>query len=316
MNSRVLIGVSSPVGYFYLREREKGRPAPILESPLSYCLLYDEVWFLSRRLCPYNMERLDFVHFVDEELLPQGLPRDAIQEADAHEMGPFPWDTWNGVIEATTGRRWNYDNHARGFKFGELALMPTPGRFDNLLVDRHIATEFGMDLVANTANAVWSKEFDENNFKMGVSERLLQARVTSLQTIDGPWHPVIHDLRSDGLLKSYRRRIGTIAEAKDLTDLDKRLVELSAEFERVTRQIVESHFETASLGKSALMFVLGLIPGAGNAIGAVGLLKEVADKLAARRNLGWVGFLGKAQTTLSDAQQSVPGDAPASLQRP
>lgn len=72
MTSRVLIGVSSPLGYFYLRADEKGRPAPILESPLSYGLLYDEVWFLSRKLCPYNMEKLDFVNFVDEDLCPEG----------------------------------------------------------------------------------------------------------------------------------------------------------------------------------------------------------------------------------------------------
>ena len=95
MASKVLIGTSSPVGYFYMREKEKGRPAPILESPLSYCLLYDELWFLSRKLCPYNMEKLDFVHFVDEDLSPEGLPRDAISKDDMRDCGPFPFDTWS-----------------------------------------------------------------------------------------------------------------------------------------------------------------------------------------------------------------------------
>ena len=59
-SKKLLIGVSSPVGYFYARASEKGRPAPILETPLSYFLLYDEIWFFSRKICPYNMERLDF----------------------------------------------------------------------------------------------------------------------------------------------------------------------------------------------------------------------------------------------------------------
>jgi hypothetical protein len=309
MNSRILIGVSSPVGYFYRREKEKGRPAPILESPLSYCLLYDEVWFLSRKLCPYNMEKLKFVHFVDEEIQPKGLPKDAISESDNRDCGPFPWDTWNQVIDATTGRRWNYDNHARRLQFGELSLTPTPGRYENLLVDRRVAAEFGMDLVENTANVVWSREFDEQHLKMNISEHILQPQMASLQTVDGPWHPVIEDLRNDNLLKSYRQRIGAIENSKELTDLEVRLAELSAEFERVTSKIVKDHFDTASLGQSAIMFLLGLIPGAGNVIGAIGLLKEVADKLAARREAGWVGFLGKAQIALRDAQQALPDDA-------
>jgi hypothetical protein len=84
---RLLIGSSSPVGYYYERAKDKGRPAPIPESPLSYLLLYEEIWFLSRTLCPYNMENLDFVHFVDEELLPKGLPRDAIPQSDFRPMG-------------------------------------------------------------------------------------------------------------------------------------------------------------------------------------------------------------------------------------
>lgn len=294
-NKRLLIGASSPVGFFYAREREKGRPAPILESPLSYCLLYDEIWFLSRQICPYNMESLDFVHFVDEELRPKGLSKDAVAQKDIRELGSFPWEAWTGVIDATIGRRWNYDNHARPLKFGEFTLLPTPGRYENLLVDRFVAAEYQMDLVENTANAIWSKEFDENQLRLGVSERLLQAKIASLQTLDGPWHPGIHDLRSDRLLKSYRRRLQNVSGLDHISDLDARVSELSEEFERITEKIVQDHFDTMSLGKSAAMFLLGLIPVAGNIIGGAGLLKEVAHKLEARKNKGWVGFLGKAE---------------------
>jgi hypothetical protein len=293
-SKRLLIGVSSPVGYFYAHASEKGRPAPILESPLSYCLLYDELWFFSRLLCPYNMEKLEFVHFVDEELQPKGLPKDAIPRKDTGHIGPFPWDVWNGVIDATIGRRWNYDNHSRSMQFGELSLLPTPGNYENLLVDRFIAAEYGMDLVENTANAVWSKEFDERSLQMTVSEQVMGAKITSLQTIDGPWHPVIHDLRNDGLLKSYREHIGNISRIENLSGLDDRVRELSAEFERQTMKIVAEHFDTMSLGRSTILFLLGLFPTVGNIIGAGGLLQEVASKLRERKENGWVGFLGKA----------------------
>lgn len=204
---RLLVGASSPVGYFYLRERECGRPAPILESPFSYCLFYDELWFLSRKISPYNMEHLDFVHFVDEDFCREGLPQDVFREVERPSFGELPWEYWEKVIANTIGLRWMYDNHGRAVKFGELELLPTPGRYENLLIDRYIATKYDMDLVENSVNAIWSKTFDETELQLKISEKLLHSSIACLQTVDGPWHPAIAELRNDGLLKQYRRKI-------------------------------------------------------------------------------------------------------------
>jgi hypothetical protein len=219
-------------------------------------------------------------------------------------MGDFPWDLWNEIIDATIGRRWRYDNHGTLLSFGEFKISTSPGRYESLLLDRFVATEFGMDLVENTVNAVWSKHFDEQNLKMSLSEKLLRTKVVSLQTIDGPWHPAIQDLRTDGLLKSYRRKVGAVADLRDISTLDTRLGELSSEFERITRKIVADHLSTSSLGESTVMFILGLIPALGNIVGAGGLLKDVLAKLEARRNAGWVGLLGKATAKLGTADNT------------
>ncbi len=297
-SKKLLIGVSSPVGYFYARASETGRPAPILEAPLSYFLLYDEIWFFSRKICPYNREGLDFVHFVDEELERKGLPKDAIPQEETGPVGPFPWEAWNGVIDATIGRRWSYDNHSAPLPFGELGLLPTPGRYENLLVDRYLAAQHGMDLVENTANAMWSKELEQKSLQMTVSERLMGARITSLQTMDGPWHPMIGGLRNDSLLKSYRNKIGDIAQIDSLADLDTRVQELSDEFERVAARIVAEHFDLASLGTSTIELLLGLIPATGVIAGIGGFAKDVVEKMYARHKDGWVGFLGRAKQEL------------------
>ncbi len=53
-SKKLLIGVSSAVGYFHAEASEKGRPAPILEASPNCCLLYDEIWFFTRDMCPYN----------------------------------------------------------------------------------------------------------------------------------------------------------------------------------------------------------------------------------------------------------------------
>ncbi len=283
------------MGYFYARASEKGRPAPVLEAPLSYCLLYDEVWFFTRNMCPYNMEGLDFVHFVDEELEPKGLPKDAIPEKQMGRMGEFPWEEWNEVIDATIGKRWSDDNHSRPLKFGELRLLPTPGNYENLLVDRYIAAQYGMDLVENTANAIWSKELGQNSLKMQISERFMNSKIASLQTIDGPWHPMIAELRSDGLLKWYTEHVGEIQDVSKLAEVDTRVQELSDAYEEVVDELAIEHVEWASVYYSTAEYVGGWIPVAGQIAAAGTLLAEVGDKMQARRQDGWVGFLAKAR---------------------
>ncbi|MGA0557383.1 hypothetical protein ACO2Q8_12070 [Larkinella sp. VNQ87] len=296
---RLLIGASSPVGYFYILERETGKPSPILESPLSYFLLYDEIWFLSRKLCPHNMEGLEYVHFVDEELLPKGLPKDAFNDIQEPNFGSLPWPEWRQIIKNTIGERWNFDNHARSIKFGEISLLPTPGRYINLLVDRYIATEYNMDLAENSANAIWSKQFDSRDLQLKVSEKLLVSKVASLQTIYGPWHPSIEELRSDSLLKAYRRKINSVA-IDDIHNIDKRVGELSDEFIKITKKIVMSQFDTSGLYISGLMFLIGLVPVVGNYFGASGVFLEIRDKIKAKKEMGWVGFLGQAHSNLEE----------------
>jgi hypothetical protein len=296
--NKLLIGASSPVGYYYARESEERRPGPILEAPLSYMLLYDQLWFLSRKLCPYNMEQLDFVHFVDEDLCPEGLSRDALASEVPGEPFAFPWDTWKNTIAATIGLRWSYDNHARGLKFGELGLLPTPGRYENLIVDRLIASRYDMDLAENTPNAAWSRQYEQDHLQMSISERMLSARLTSLQTIDGPWHDSIADLRSDRLLKTYRNKISGIDSITNSAELDNRLQSLSDEFERETRKIVSEHFETMNICTNTLLYLISILPiigTVGTILGGGKLVQEIIQKRRQRRERGWVGFLSSVE---------------------
>jgi hypothetical protein len=300
---RLLIGVSSPIGYYYARESEKLRPAPILESPLSYMLLYDELWFLSRKLCPYNMEALEFVHFVDEDLCPEGLAKDALISTVPSEPSSFPWELWKNAVAAAIGLRWNYDNHARPLRFGELNLLPTPGRYENLVVDRLIASRYDMDLAENVPNANWSRQYERDHLRMSVSERALSARLCSLQTIEGPWHDMIADLRSDSLLKAYRNKISGIEDITDPTQLDDRLQVLSDEFERETRKIVSAHFQTANICVNTILFLVGIIPTVGTFIGGGNLIREIIQQLQRRREKGWVGFLSNVEQKKADTRK-------------
>jgi len=67
------VGLSTPVFYDYKypapqsKADTRSSPNPILDSPYRLLLLYDEIWFLTRSLCPNNMRTLSYVKFLDEE---------------------------------------------------------------------------------------------------------------------------------------------------------------------------------------------------------------------------------------------------------
>lgn len=69
---RAYIGLSTPIGYDYKNQATKTKadtyssPNPILDSPFGLLLLFDELVFLTRSLCPENMRRLPYVSFLDE----------------------------------------------------------------------------------------------------------------------------------------------------------------------------------------------------------------------------------------------------------
>src|SRR5689334_3222402 len=72
------VGLSGPIFYDYNNQATRAAsdlidsPNPVLDSPFGLMLLFDEVWFLCRSLCPENLRGASFVKFVDEtSLLPK-----------------------------------------------------------------------------------------------------------------------------------------------------------------------------------------------------------------------------------------------------
>ena len=73
MSKRIaFIGLSTPLFYDYRNPASeaisdlRSSPNPILDSPFGLFLLFDEIWFLCRSLCPENMRDLPYVKFLDE----------------------------------------------------------------------------------------------------------------------------------------------------------------------------------------------------------------------------------------------------------
>jgi len=74
---RGFIGLSAPVAYDFkhggprLSTHQHDVGNPILEGGVALSLIYDELWFLTRAMCPLNLRERKWVYFLDEEgLLP------------------------------------------------------------------------------------------------------------------------------------------------------------------------------------------------------------------------------------------------------
>jgi len=292
---KLLIGASSPVAYSYVTERELGRPSPVLESPVTYCLLYEEVWFLTRKLCPPELEKQNFVHFVDEELSPK-LPFDRVPESERNALPNWNWEEWQKTIDIITGdgRKWRCDNHARGLDFGGVPILPTPGSSANLFIDRFIATTYGFELVENTPNARASAAFDRQLLRISVSERLLAPRIGTPRAPFGFWHPCIAELRSDAFLKAFRRKVGEI-EIADVAELEAKVSEISKAYEEQLRKSLRERFSSADMVFSTAAFLFGLIPVVGQIAGGSDWLRMMVTKIHDRKENAWAAFLGSVE---------------------
>ncbi|WP_142454277.1 hypothetical protein [Gracilimonas mengyeensis] len=294
---KALIGFSSPVGFYYDLESERGRPGPIIESPFSLLLFYDELWFVSRSVCPYNMEKLDYVHFVDEELLTDGLSADFTKGIeDPPEIKKFPWDTWEQTIHQAFLPEARYDNHGRSQGFGELGIYPTPGSYDNFLVDHYIANKFGLELLENSVNAKWMMSFEESLLTLQTSEKLLAPCIPSLQSLEGPYHPFVDDLRSDNLLMRYRSKIQEVSTNSKFEELDSLKQDLNDEYNRIVAELASSEFSNARIVDGAASLTLGQVPVISNITSGIQGVRELAKTYKNRKEKGWVGFIARTIT--------------------
>lgn len=129
------VGLSTPTFYDYRNPATHApsdtsdSPNPILEGAFGALLLYDELWFLCRSLCPDNMRSLPYVKFLDEcNQVPSfdlnWLP-DPDQMFDPRAIDAFQksGDAYNKIREQA-GVYWDNaaDNHTHALRIGNFQL--------------------------------------------------------------------------------------------------------------------------------------------------------------------------------------------------
>lgn len=238
------IGLSSPIFYDYSTQVEKSKaelsssPNPILESPFGLLLLFDELWFFTRSLCPINMRGLDYVRFVDEENMIADYEniiysdRFDPNEDDFKLLQSNLFDSFKKFtpLQNIIGISWDggLDHHTHELKIQNRLFSGSSFKLENLLFDIQISTQlqsrfngYCIELITNSFNQdlfyVKENPYIETRF----SEKLFINEIPSYQSRLGPYHQCIEEVRLDQNLQNFRKWVLDLNLPDHETDLPK-----------------------------------------------------------------------------------------------
>ena len=312
MARRAYVGLSGPLLYDYKVLAERGpadqvsSPNPILDSPFGLLLLYDEIWFLTRSLCPQNMRGLPYVHFLDEE---GALP--ALSDIDtgiaARHLSADPTMSQRYANVSSLFRRYDRvlqtlhvdwgsgpDNHTHALHIGDIETWANSISLESILFDLEVVQRLHMDveLVANSFGQRWLDVAHPTLADADLAHVLVVDRIPNFLSREGPYHPVIEEARGDPHLTAFRVWISATTESRDLDDAKSIKQEVEAAVAATTRDVFLRYLDENRLfltqGKT-LAGAVGdlLVPG----VGTLGTVLHGVRERRTAQDLRWQGFL-------------------------
>lgn len=313
------VGLSTPFFYDYATQTPQTRsnkfssPNPVLESPFGLLLLYDEIWFITRSLCPKNMRKLPYVHFLDEEqMLPEiediAFPRldDLIAENEilAKNYYTVREQLNEEFLRQNISITWKVrpDHHTHPLQIGNVQTWATPLDPTLLAWDMEVVRRIGnsdIELITNSISQNWLEQHDNQVARVQLTEQLVIHNIPNYLRRNGPYHPSIEEVREDRFLKDFRKwvvqesRRATDREVKQIThDIEERLQQ--AQDEVFLKQFsAREHF--TSVGKTLMGTAVDIIAPGASTLASLG---EEIKKYAENRNNRWQAFIVSARRTL------------------
>jgi hypothetical protein len=312
MPRRAFIGLSGPLLYDYEVQADPtpadqvSSPNPILDSPFGLLLLYDELWFLTRSLCPQNMRDLRYVRFVDED---GNLPRlaDIEVETSARSVHEDPaaaqryarvrrlFEQYDAVLQ-TLHVDWGSgpDNHTHTLRIGDIDTYANSVALESILFDLEVVRRLDEDveLVANSFGQRWLDVSRPKLAESDLAHLLVVDRIPNIVFREGPYHPVIDEARENPHLQAFRTWVSATSASLDADDAKSIKVEVEAAIAETVRDVflryLDEHRLFLTQGKTLTGALADLIvPYAGT---AGTMLHGVRERRAAQE-LRWQGFL-------------------------
>lgn len=294
---KAYLGFSTPVGYDYKNTAEKvpsdtsSSPNPIIVGATGLFVLFDEIWFPCRSICPQSMRNLDYVRFVSEEYDEIELDGEVIEKIAASILPEVHLDTihpngYNNFMKKYYGIS-GPDCHTHEIDFFK---SPVCGNLDarSHARDMVILEKLGGDFIP-ILNGITRRMFlpqelawlrsEDNDRKVRAADHLLTiSGIYDITGPAGPYHPVMEELRTHHYAKSFRNWIS--GEVSSLHN--KELKDVVSEMEGVVRDF-ERNALVKAVGREGLKEVsidlieglaLDLIPGASSIKTTMGIINS------------------------------------------
>jgi hypothetical protein len=309
---RAFIGLSTPIGYDYRNQAPaapadtRSSPNPILDSPFGLMLLFDELVFLTRSLCPANMRELPYVKFLDEHGLPP-LTATEIEGATTRgwdeefkssiNMTPFQEAVSSQVIFDTMG----IDNHSHGLRIGPLEIQANADT-SNLAIDMLIHAKVHdptLELIANSRfqPGLESHYYGANHAHL--AEVITIDKIPNYLSPKGPYHPVVDEVRDNKFLADFRNWIASRPKGVSRAEVAEMKRDVEQALHTAQEEAFLKHLEPRkhyeSVGKAMVGDAIGLLfPLAGT----LSALVESTVGAASEKEQYWQGFLVGARRSM------------------
>jgi hypothetical protein len=304
------VGLSTPIGYDYQNQASKTKadisssPNPILDSPFGLFLLFDEVWFLTRSLCPDNLRNASFVKFLDEthesfineinfESFKQEMSKKE-REIYSQQTDRSRTDFKTVIDNLDVDWKISIDNHTHDISVGGSKLFGNP-TLDKLLIDMKVITLLdnqNVELITNTITQCWIENENRNFQEIELAEILVIENIPNFLTPKGPYHPCVEEARDNSFLKDFRSWISNQkinSDKKELLDIKE---EVEEAIRKAQNELFLKTFDSKSyyksVGKSMIGDAVGLvIPGAS----VIGTVVEETRNFFINRERRWQAFI-------------------------
>jgi len=310
---KAYIGLSTPLFYDYGTPASKApadkisSPNPILDSPYGLLLLFDELWFLTKSLCPENMRGLPYVHFIDEEeKLPDVSDLSYQYLMDRAKNIPDFSERYDKVsklfnIYAQTLENMNIswaksvDNHSHSLEIGTVDISGNSVSAENALFDIELLKRLEnekLELVTNSFGQYWLEDVNPVIKEASLTQVLVIERIPNYLTQKGPYHPIIDEARENSYLKDFRKWVSTESSTINQSELQEIKKEVEESILKVQRELFLKYLDPKSQFLSVGKTLAGsgidlLVPGASTAASLIENWRDIRKS----GSLRWQGFL-------------------------
>lgn len=313
---KAYIGLSSPLFYDYgnpaskPHEEQISSPNPILDGPFGLILFFDELWFLTRSLCPENLRGRSFVFFIDETNLLSDFEYDSDFDVDEY-FDPLQiksqrsgFSEYDRTLFQKGVHWWGHgariDNHTHRIISPSLkpewelsgnSMDPRRVVFD-LAVINHLGPDFEFvtnsftDRLLNWQNAPAIAPYQFADAMLYIDD------IPNYQTVNGPYHLCLEELRDNSNLTQFRNWVTKTSSTTSPAEISEVKSEVEATLKNTVKDVIKKNFdrskEVTSLAKTGFGWFLDYtLPG-------VGKIYKMSDTLVEHRKkeaIRWQGFL-------------------------